>query len=489
MEFKKDHWKILVICLLGALRVFVFSAGFPFFNNVDEVAHLDVVVKYSHGETPHSFELMSKESARYYVRNGSCEFSMLVGDWYKPLNYDTLKDPKRIIFDENESKFSKVINYESLQPPLYYTLAGGWKKLGTAFGFKNLSLLYWIRFLNIVFIILLVLLAYKASATLFPGDRFLVFGVPLIVAMLPQDTYYSIQNDVLSPLCFALTFVLLLKFVQTDLAQSRLAIFTGLAIALTVLVKVSNLPLLGIVILAVVYKMYKLKSNKKSRHVFLPLALFGAFTFIPIICWLMWNFYVLGDITGSEGKINFFGWTHKPFLEWFNHPIFSNFSGVFFMWKELMITFWRGEFVWGSQRVAEPLMDFFYWVSSLIFVLVTLIFVQRKLNPFQRNVNRFVFLCFVSMIAYMVLLSISFDFGDSFYPSKASPYFTSGRLISAVLLPFALLYAQGFNWLFSWIKNERLRFLLLIGVVFVITLSEISASQKVFLSNFNWFRF
>ncbi len=35
------------LCLAAAIRVFVFSAAFPFFNNVDEVAHFDLVFKYS----------------------------------------------------------------------------------------------------------------------------------------------------------------------------------------------------------------------------------------------------------------------------------------------------------------------------------------------------------------------------------------------------------------------------------------------------------
>ena len=33
---------ILLLCAIGALRVFIFSAAFPFFNNVDEQAHVDL---------------------------------------------------------------------------------------------------------------------------------------------------------------------------------------------------------------------------------------------------------------------------------------------------------------------------------------------------------------------------------------------------------------------------------------------------------------
>jgi hypothetical protein len=33
-------------------RVFLFSAAFPFFNNVDEQAHFDTVYKYARGYLP-----------------------------------------------------------------------------------------------------------------------------------------------------------------------------------------------------------------------------------------------------------------------------------------------------------------------------------------------------------------------------------------------------------------------------------------------------
>src|SRR2546430_15671587 len=43
---------ILLLCAIGALRVFIFSAAFPFFNNVDEQAHVDLVMKYARGHVP-----------------------------------------------------------------------------------------------------------------------------------------------------------------------------------------------------------------------------------------------------------------------------------------------------------------------------------------------------------------------------------------------------------------------------------------------------
>jgi hypothetical protein len=56
--FSEKHEKkvILILCVLAGLRVFVFAAAFPFFNNVDEQAHFDLIYKYAHGRIPHYFD-------------------------------------------------------------------------------------------------------------------------------------------------------------------------------------------------------------------------------------------------------------------------------------------------------------------------------------------------------------------------------------------------------------------------------------------------
>src|SRR6266852_2378444 len=40
------------LCLLGALRVFVYSAAFPPFHSTDEPFHFDLIVKYAAGHVP-----------------------------------------------------------------------------------------------------------------------------------------------------------------------------------------------------------------------------------------------------------------------------------------------------------------------------------------------------------------------------------------------------------------------------------------------------
>ena len=46
-------------CLLAAVRVLLFCAAFPFFNNVDERRHFDLLIKYAEGHVPRGAELIS----------------------------------------------------------------------------------------------------------------------------------------------------------------------------------------------------------------------------------------------------------------------------------------------------------------------------------------------------------------------------------------------------------------------------------------------
>ena len=69
------------------------------------------------------------------------------------------------------------------------------------------------------------------------------------------------------------------------------------------------------------------------------------------------------------------------------------------------------------------------------------------LSTFQRQALFIAALTFMAALAFLALLSIRFDFGECIYPSRAHPYFTSGRLMSGALIPFALLYVYGIGYL------------------------------------------
>src|SRR5262245_4256502 len=75
---KLRRWEkifIVALCVTGALRVFVYSAAFPFFNNVDEQAQVDLVLKYGRGHWPNAgVEHFDADAGRLILLYGTSEY-------------------------------------------------------------------------------------------------------------------------------------------------------------------------------------------------------------------------------------------------------------------------------------------------------------------------------------------------------------------------------------------------------------------------------
>jgi len=337
-----DRGVIVALCLLAAVRVFVYSAAFPFFNNVDEQAHFDLVIKYSHLEIPRQLERMSPESCRYMALYASPEY------FRSPLDYPsgeippplwTMPEEIRTAVLHNLNGCESRINHESSQAPLYYALAALWLQIGRLCGLAGGALLYWIRFLNAGLAAALVWLGYVVAKQTFPTERFVWLGVPLLLAVLPQDAYYAIQNDVLSPICFGLAFLGLVCWLRSEKPEAMLSIGTGLAVAAVCLVKVSNLPLLAVAAAAVLVPVWRWAKSGKLKAALPSLALVLLSAGVPIALWVWWNLANFGDATASAAKIELLGWTHKPIAQWWPHPIFTP-AGFAYYWSKLIPMCW-----------------------------------------------------------------------------------------------------------------------------------------------------
>ena len=90
-------------------------------------------------------------------------------------------------------------------------------------------------------------------------------------------------------------------------------------------------------------------------------------------------------------------------------------------------------------------------------------------------------------MAILILISISFDFGGSNYPSRQYPYLPCGRYLMGSLVPFLIMYLGGMEVLLGWLRLSFLRVPLLVIIVNFIVISEISYSMQVFASQYNWF--
>lgn len=486
----KERVLILLLCVTAAVRVFIYSAAFPFFSNIDEDLHFDLITQYSHAHVPHSFDRLKEETLNWIVPYASPEFLFPAehfpdGKFPAPL----WKEPWEKVEPEiaaTRAAWSSEINFQSSQPPLYYALASAWWWIGKHIGLVGIESLYWIRFLNVLLVAMMVWLGYVTACTIAPERMDLRIGVPLLLAFIPQNVFYAMNNDVLSPLCFGALFLCVLRWLRTNEPSFLLGALTGLAVAATCLTKLSNLPLVAVALAVIVARSLAI-ILRRPRAGLIGLATLVSCAAIPVSAWMLWTKFHLGDLTGSAAKIGLLGWTRKPFGDWWQHPIFTP-HGIWIFWSDLTASFWRGEVSWHSRPLRWRWPDGFYAVSSLLLLFAAIVGLRKQvgLSTFQRQAIGNAILIFLAGVAFLALLSIQFDFGNCINPSREHPYFTSGRLLSGALIPFAVVFVYAVSWIFRRI-NTALPLIVLGLIIVFVTTSEILVNRVVFASDHNWF--
>ena len=497
---RNERVLIWLLCIAAAFRVFIFSAAFPFFSDIDEDLHFDLITQYSQAQVPHGFDRLKEETLNWIVPYASPEFLFPAahfpdGKFPAPL----WKEPWSKVEPEISSTraaWSSEINFESSQPPLYYALAGLWWWIGKRIGLAGIQALYWIRFLNVVLVAIVVWLGYVAARAIAPERLDLRIGVPLLLAFIPQNVFYAMNNDGLSPVCFGVLFLCVLQWLRSDQPSLSLAAVTGAAIACTYLTKLSNLSLILISVAVILVRLIAIfrRIPVTGSIAFAALLLCAA---VPIGSWMVWLKLHFGDVTGSSAKIAFLDWTPKPFIEWWQHPIFTP-GGLWVFWSDLIARFWRGEVQWHGKPFKWQIADPLYAISSVVFIAAAVLGLRKQfaLSAFQRQAIAVAILIVAAGVAFLGLLSIQFDFGTCINPSRSHPYFTSGRLLCGAMIPFALSYVYGISTLCRFVSSRfrqgpsigRAAPLIVLGAVIVFSqTAEILIVRPVFESQHNWY--
>lgn len=488
-----NHTLKWVLCGILIVRVFLFNAAFPFWNNVDEQAHFDTVVKYSKGYLPRfNTNDYDPESIALIVLYQSPEYlnnlDMLGwSQWPAPLWRAQPAQAERVIRGES-GKWREKKNHEAYSAPVYYGIAAAWYDLGKLLNLEGIHLLYWLRFLNVPIYVALFWLTHLFCSRIFKGSPSMQTGTLLLLTFFPQDVFYSINSDILSPV-LSLAALLAAFTVLENGGRRFLYIATGAAFAATVLVKFSNLPLLAVFALFILLLARKAVKAGTFKTELANLLLMAAACAVPLTLWLAWNAHALGDLTGSSEKIRILGWTVKPLAEMLTHPLFG-FDGFITFTSDLLKSFWRGEFLWETEPIASLGMDRLYVASSWLFVsasIASTFVAAEDYAPGQKLVVRISAFALLSYVCFFAALSTAYDFGSCSNPSREHPYFTSGRLALGALIPFLLLYLDGLRALLARISRKIDPVVAVLAICLVIAVSESTLTHAAFKSSYNWF--
>ncbi len=486
---------VVALSIYAGLRILIFAAAFPLFNNVDERLHLMSIQMYAQGHLPgKELPRIDPELAKAYLPYWSPEY----GHSEQELDRDGISgSPDRNLVQANG--FSQPIyaqkleewlrrpNFEAQAPPLYYLVAGGWYRIGAAMGLSDWRLLYWTRFLNGILYGLFVWVSYRFVCQVYPKGRFLCVAVPALLAVFPQDVFFGMNRDVLSPLMCAAALLFMAKALAERQNQASFLMIASLLVGLSFLVEVSNCVLYG-ALLATVW-LWAFRSPRMLRDKVRVLSASTVASVLPPSLWMLRNYFVLGDLTGSAAKVRVLGWTAQPWPAIIRHPLFS-WRGLSFFAVRLTENFWHGEYGWHAERMRSASADWFYVISSaLMIVIFTIDFVRRRkiLSDIENWAGLQSLFLLSSSVLFLAVLSLLFDYHEHGYPSRLYPYFVSGRIISGAILPFILIYARGLEVLSSrlgkWLSAPALLAILML----LITISEFRVRSNVFSSHYNFF--
>lgn len=487
---------VVALSIYAALRILVFAAAFPLFNNVDERVHLMSIQMYAQGHLPaKELPQMDPALAKDYLRYWSPEYGRsqeglerngIRVPLYRLSDADRKVAYSQAIYAQKLEEWLRRANFEAQSPPLYYMVAAGWYRLGTAFGIRGWALLYWVRFLNAIAYGLFVWISYRFVRKVYPERGFLCLAVPALIAVFPQDVFFGMNRDVLSPLVCAAALLFMANAIADKKNRLGPLLVASLLVGTAFLVEVSNFVFYGALAGALWIWMRRSQATL-LRKVWVASASGAVALLLPSL-WMLRNYLVIGDLTGGGAKMHELGWTVTPLRQVLHHPLFT-WHGLSYFLVRLTENFWHGEYGWHGTRMRSAVVDWFYVISSVLMIALFLVDFARRRGKFtdlQRWTGSQSLALIASSVLFLFVLSLVFDYHNHGYPSRLYPYFVSGRIISGVLLPIVLIYASGLEQVAD--RFQRMPPVAVLAcLMLLITVSEIRVRREVFSSPYNFF--
>ncbi len=433
-EGDRYRWLVVGLALFAFVRVGLCAASFPFFGHLDEVAHVDTVFKYARGQWPEKGQdRFDDETVELFVLQNSPLFLQPIEGDDTRLLVDRLTPEQREIHLASQlEQFRGFPNHESLETAPYYVCASAWLHVARALGLEGLHALYFVRTLGGLVLACAVIAGYLFVRRLLPDRPFLWFGVPMLLAVYPQDALYFINNDVplvaLFPICAWLA--LRLRDGESSVPAH---VMTGAALAIALIAKATDIT----ICLACFVTLLPVL---RSRRSFLLLAV--SFL-VPMVAWHGYYLVATGHLTPSTHKTDLLGVTVNTWAGIAAHPMWSP-SGLAGYFADLHANFWRGEIRWLGEPMRHGIVDWLLLGSTLLFACASLgACLRRRRDALPNHAFFGIWVAVAVGFAMMVGFSVGWEFGENTYPSRDFPFLTSGRLQSGMFALVALLYLDG----------------------------------------------
>ncbi len=136
-----------------------------------------------------------------------------------------------------------------------------------------------------------------------------------------------------------------------------------------------------------------------------------------------------------------------------------------------------------------PGSEAIYTILTLILLVLVLPALWPRFSHVtapQRHALQLSMACLTAALGFFALLSIVYDFHNSYNPSSWHPYFREGRLFLGVLIPFLLLIACGLDRAFNRFGNPA-KFTALVIMISLMLAVEMVTDWPVFSNPYNWY--
>jgi 4-amino-4-deoxy-L-arabinose transferase-like glycosyltransferase len=357
------------------------------------------------------------------------------GDYDQAYNEQFTRTPKN-----TRSMSIDPLRYENYAPPLYYLLAAPIYSLADGWATS-------IRFFSLILGAILIVVAYRIAAELFPSTLQIALGTAAFVAFVPQHLAMmaSVNNDSLAELLLALIVLQTIRLFRSDPPSQRSLIILGFTLGLGLLTKTTvYYTALPIVLLALI-----LRARQSALRVSqFALVLVPALTLGAL--WWIRNLGVYGgfDVLG-QARHNAVVVGQPTTLQWIND---YGLGGL--LSRGLTTTFhsFWGQFGW----MAVPMPDSTYLMVGLLSLAAFVGWVwwlvdNRSQEPECRIQKRR-----PSLPAILLTLLVALACIGLIYYNFTFVQF-QGRYLFPALIPIGLVFALGLDHLLGKIKIVLLR--------------------------------